>query len=96
MFPDAPTGRGRKHLHELAKLQKDGVRSCVVFVVQRPDTEVFKPNWSIDPEFSELLRHVWEAGIEVRAYSCKVNLDAISIAKEIPVKFKSKSGKFHV
>lgn len=54
MFPDAPTGRGRKHLHELAKLQKDGVRSCVVFVVQRPDTEVFKPNWSIDPEFSEL------------------------------------------
>jgi sugar fermentation stimulation protein A len=89
LFPDAPTGRGRKHLHELAKLQKKGVRSCVVFVVQRPDAEVFIPNWAIDTEFAELLGQVSETGVEVRAYLCKVNLDAISIDKEIPVKMKS-------
>ena len=78
-----------KHIHELAKLQKKCVRSCVVFVVQRPDAEVFIPNWAIDTEFAELLGQVSETGVEVRAYLCKVNLDAISIDKEIPVKMKS-------
>ena len=33
-FPDAPTERGVKHLHELAQAQQAGYRCAVAFVIQ--------------------------------------------------------------
>lgn len=85
-FPDAPTGRGRKHLRELAKLTALGDRGCAVFIAQREDTQVFTPFKEIDPEFAAALSHVHQQGVEVHAYRCDVNLDSISISSGIDTK----------
>jgi len=85
-FPDAPTGRGRKHLGELAQLAKMGHRASAVFIAQREDARVFSPFEEIDPEFAGKLREVKQQGVEVHAYRCRVNLDDITIDEEIPVR----------
>lgn len=84
-FPDAPTARGRKHLGELAKLAARGDRASAIFVAQREDAVRFAPFESIDPKFAETLREVHRAGVEVHAYRCKVSLEKIEIAEEIPI-----------
>lgn len=85
MFPDAPTGRGRKHLGELAKLVAEGQRASVVFVAQREDARSFTPFERIDPDFAAELRRVSAAGVEVHAYRCAVSTEEVVIAEEIPV-----------
>lgn len=85
MFPDAPTARGRRHLQELAKLAARGDRACAVFVAQREDAEKFMPFEAVDPDFTEILRQVHDAGVEVIAYRCDVSLEAVTITEEIPV-----------
>jgi sugar fermentation stimulation protein A len=84
-FPDAPTGRGRRHLLELEQACRAGQRAAVVFVIQRPDARAFRPHESADPAFAETLRRVAAAGVEVRALTCHVSLEEIAIAREIPV-----------
>ncbi len=85
MFPDAPTGRGRKHLVELVDLAAQGDRACAVFITQRPDAVRFKPFEAVDPDFAETLRQVHQAGVEVYAFRCDVCLSEIEIAENIPV-----------
>lgn len=85
MFPDAPTGRGRKHLEELAELVRVGDRASVVFVAQREDVDSFTPHVEIDPDFAEKLYEVHQAGVEVHAYRCAVSVQEITIEEEVPV-----------
>ena len=85
MFPDAPTGRGRKHLGELAKLAAEGQRASVVFIAQREDARAFAPFERIDPDFAAELRRVHAAGVEVHAYRCAVSTEEVVIAEEIPI-----------
>lgn len=74
IFPDAPTSRGARHVNSLAKVLEDGLaqRAAVVFVIQRPDAEVFSPNDPTDPFFGESLRRSVAAGVEVYALSTEV------------------------
>ena len=85
LFPDAPTGRGRRHLEELAALAREGDRAAVVFVVQRSDAAAFAPNAEIDPAFARALREAQAAGVETYAYRCRVTRRALSIVDEVPV-----------
>ncbi|WP_129116307.1 DNA/RNA nuclease SfsA [Halegenticoccus tardaugens] len=66
-FPDRQTERGRRHLRSLKALCEDGHETHVVFVVQRPDVERFRPYRDVDPEFAELLAQVQETGVGVHA-----------------------------
>jgi len=43
LFPDAPTGRGRRYLVELAKLVASGDQASAVFIAQRGDAARFAP-----------------------------------------------------
>ena len=88
MFPDAPTSRGRKHLETLVQLRSSGVRAVAIFVIQRPDARCFRPYFEADPDFSEGLIQAAAAGVEVRAFTCQVSRQAISLADEIPVQLK--------
>ena len=45
-FPDAPTERGVKHLHELAQAQRAGYRCAVAFVIQMEGITEVRPNVS--------------------------------------------------
>ena len=85
MFPDAPTGRGRKHLGELAKLAAEGQRASVVFIAQREDAKQFTPLERIDPDFAAELRRVSAMGVEVHAFRCAVSTEEVVIAEKIPV-----------
>jgi len=86
LFPDAPTGRGRRHLRELAAAVEAGERAAVVFVVQRPDADSFAPHPTADPAFADTLRAVTAAGVDVRAYACDVSLKSIAVSREISVR----------
>ena len=66
-FPDRQTERGRRHLRSLEGLLDDGHEAHLVFVVQRPDVERFRPYRAVDPEFADLLAQVHDAGVDVHA-----------------------------
>jgi len=72
LFPDAPTARGRRHLRELTIARAEGHGAAVYFVVQRSDAVRFAPNAETDPEFALALKGAAEAGVMVKALSCRV------------------------
>ena len=55
MFPDSPTGRGKKHILELAALADKGYKAAVLFLVHSKVPGFFLPSWHLDPEFAESL-----------------------------------------
>lgn len=58
MFPDAVTERGTRHLQELAKLSKEGMKTAVVFIVHWPFARFFMPDYHTDLDFSQTLLRV--------------------------------------
>lgn len=87
-FPDAPTPRGARHLHELARAVSEGYRAAVVFVIQREDVSSFAPNDATDPEFGEALRQAASAGVEVYPLRCRVKPDRVEIIGEVAVQLQ--------
>lgn len=85
MFPDAPTIRGTRHLSELTGAIKEGYRAAVVFIIQRDDAESFTPNRATDPNFSQALRAAEEAGVEIYAWSCKAQANALTLQNPVPI-----------
>jgi len=85
-FPDAPTARGSRHLRELLDILAQGHRAAVVFIVQREDAIAFAPAASVDPLFVQTLGEVAAAGVEVRAYACRVTMEEITLDRAIPVR----------
>ncbi len=81
-FPDAPTERGAKHLKELIKLKKEGIRCCVFFLIQHPIGKFFRPNWENDPNFSQTLNDAYDAGVEILVYRCDNRLEGIQLVPE--------------
>lgn len=84
-FPDAPSERGTKHLLELVRAVKEGLRGAVVFVVQRNDARVFTPNGTTDPHFTEALRQAAAGGVEVYALACEVSQKDVRLLDKLPV-----------
>ncbi len=85
LFPDAPTLRGRRHLHQLAAQVKRGERAAVVFVIQRPDAEAFMPHTRADPAFTAALVEAARVGVGVYAFRCDVRPEEIRITSPVPV-----------
>lgn len=85
LFPDAPTERGTKHLHELAQVARTGGKAAVVFVVQRRDARSVAPNEATDPRFAVALREAATAGVRVLAIVCKVTRASVTPEKMVPV-----------
>ena len=82
-FPDSVTSRGTKHLIELSKLKKKGIRPIMLYVVQRDDCDKFKIAKDIDPTYAENFSKAIKQGVEVFCYDCKFSKKNISINKEI-------------
>ena len=85
LFPDAPTKRGSKHLRNLKNCLAEG-RAAILIIIQRHDAKLFMPNIETDQVFSETLREVSEAGVEVYAYTCRISSEEARISEKIPVK----------
>ena len=84
-FPDAPTERGVKHLHELMRAVAEGHRATVFFVLQMAGMTDFAPNDDTHPAFGAALRQAAEAGVHVAAYGCRVTPDTLELDRPVPV-----------
>lgn len=84
-FPDAPTERGVRHLHELMRAVEQGHRATAFFVIQMADVADFSANEVTHPAFGAALRQAAAAGVEVAAFDCCVTLDTIEIRRPVPV-----------
>jgi sugar fermentation stimulation protein A len=77
-FPDAVTERGAKHLDELMKVVKTGDRAVMLFLVQRPDGNMFRPADAFDPVYGQKLREAKEKGVEILVYRAIVSPQGVS------------------
>ncbi|MCF2554030.1 A/G-specific adenine glycosylase [Faecalicatena contorta] len=84
-FPDAPSERAVKHVHELSEAIKEGYEAYVFFVVQMKDVRYFTPNVRTHPEFAHALCEAAYAGVHVIARDCYVTEDSICVGDEVPV-----------
>lgn len=84
-FPDAPTLRGIKHIHELMEAIKEGYEAYVLFVIQMKGVSSFEPNYRTHQEFGEALKQAAEAGVHILAYDCIVTEDSIEIDRQVRV-----------
>lgn len=71
-FPDAPSERAVKHLHELAGAVAQGWHGAVAFVVQMEGVTEVRPNAETHPAFAEALAQAQEAGVKVLVLPCRV------------------------
>ncbi|MBC8175359.1 MAG: DNA/RNA nuclease SfsA [Candidatus Marinimicrobia bacterium] len=84
MFPDAITERGVRHVTALADLVKSGVGAGVLFVCQRSDVKLFRPQWDRDHRFAEVLVMADRVGVKIWVISSKVSPESIEYNKQIP------------
>lgn len=86
-FPDRPTERGRQHLSLLMGLRSSGYDSYVVFVIERPDAEVFSPFREVDPEFFDVFSDALRAGVQAMAISTFFDRDTktVYLKKRVPI-----------
>ncbi len=82
MFPDAPTKRGAEHLEFMG----DWIfEKWVVFVVQREDAKIVKPNKELDKRFYKATKNLKEKGGSFFAFNCYVDLNQIEFKEFIDV-----------
>ena len=76
-FPDAPTERGVRHLHELVKAVKDGYRAVLAFAIQMEGVTEVRPNIQTHPEFGAALEEAKAAGVSIWFLPCHVESDGL-------------------
>lgn len=84
-FPDAPTERGVKHIHELMAALQAGYEACICFIIQRTDIHALRPNDATHKAFGDALRTAADAGVMIRAVCCDVTPNSCTAAAEIPI-----------
>ena len=87
-FPDAPTERGIKHIHELIKCMEEGYEAYILFVIQMKEMKWFQPNDITHKAFGDALRKAEQSGVKILAYDCKISQDFIEIDQPVVVKYE--------
>ena len=78
-FPDAPTERGVKHIHELIKAKKEGYRAVLAFIIQMDGVVEVRANVETHPEFGTAWEEARKAGVEIWFLTCHVSENGFSI-----------------
>ena len=81
-FPDAPTERGVKHIHELIKAKKEGYWAGIAFVVQMPKVSDVRPNIETHPAFGEAMEQARAAGVQILTLGCTIKPDSLTVDKK--------------
>ena len=79
-FPDAPTERGTRHLHELASAEN--CTPVLMFVIQMDGVTEVRGNRETDPAFCAALEEARSAGVKIVFLPCHVEPDRILFADE--------------
>ena len=83
-FPDCVAARSLKHLKELAREVEDGARAVMLFVIQRTDCDAFAAAADLDPAYAQGLAWAADRGVEILAYGCDIDAEAIRLVRPIP------------
>ena len=75
-FPDAPTERGTRHLHELANAE--GYQPVLLFVIQMDGVTEVRGNRETDPAFCAALEDARKAGVRVIFLPCHAEPDGLT------------------
>lgn len=86
LFPDAPSERAVKHIHELMKAVEEGYKAYIIFVVQMSGVKYFMPNRKTHAEFADALLRARQSGVEILAYDCIVTPDSMTVHEPVPVR----------
>lgn len=84
-FPDAPTERGVKHIHELVDCVEKGYEAYILFVIQMSEMRRFSPNDVTHKAFGDALRAAAAAGVQILAMDCSVTPDSLILNAPVPV-----------
>lgn len=87
-FPDAPTERGIKHIHELMEAHRQGYLASIIFIIQMKGIKVFEPNRVTHPAFAEALLEAAGAGVEILAFDCMVTENSLEGDLPVPVRLE--------
>ncbi len=85
-FPDSVTERGAKHLRELSAMVAAGHRAVMVYLIQRADARAFAFAADIDPAYARAFVEAEAAGVEAIALACTVTPEAITLARDVPLR----------
>ena len=85
-FPDAPTERGVKHLHELIRAAGEGYKAIAAFVIQMDGVTEVRPNTATHPEFAAAFAEAVAAGVQILMLPCHVEPDRLEILPGFEVK----------
>ncbi|MBR6996046.1 MAG: DNA/RNA nuclease SfsA [Ruminococcus sp.] len=86
LFPDAPTERGVKHIHELIRAKSEGFGAYILFVIQMKEVTEFRPNDAMHRGFGDALREAEKAGVRLLAYDCIVTPDSMTIDRPVTIR----------
>lgn len=91
-FPDAPTKRGTKHVHELTNIRLKNNESAIIILVLHNDATRFMPNYETDPEFGEALKKAYDNHVNIIPLHILTefydNTLSLKIDKVLPIIFK--------
>ena len=82
-FPDSPTARGTKHLHELRDMVRQSHRAVMLYLINRTDCGAFDIARDIDPQYGAVFDDVRSAGVDVFAYSTEISEDGIVLGPAV-------------
>lgn len=85
MFPDAPTARGTKHVHELMAAVDQGYEAILCFLLQMRGPKQFTPFDERDALFAAAVRRAAAHGVHIMAYDAHVQENGIEIGDRISV-----------
>ena len=78
-FPDAPTERGTKHIHELMRAAAEGYKAILAFVIQMDGIGEVLPNRETDPVFAEAMEEASRGGVRILFLPCHVEPDTLTV-----------------
>lgn len=78
-FPDAPTERGVKHIHELIRAKQEGYWCGIAFVIQMPTVKEVCPNVGTHLAFGEAWQDALAAGMRIWFIGCNVMEDSLTV-----------------
>ena len=84
-FPDAVSQRASKHLNELARLSREGLRAVIFFCVFHEGIGEVRPARDIDPAYGEAFDAALDAGVEAMAWGADISPAGICLSRELPV-----------
>lgn len=86
LFPDAPTERGVRHIHELISSLEEGYEAWIVFIIQMKDIRYFTSNIKTHQAFGTALKEARRRGVNIIALDSIVTKNSIKVGDFVKVR----------